>query len=499
MRASRAATIAIVGLAWASAALSPAAREIRVAGGVAPLVLARVPSSDDALAVALDPSTARAAVALRASGKDPRSIVRVYDEKSVDPPTELTLSGNVRALVWTDAGQLYAIAHRPGKKSPGEAQLVLIDLAERKAREERLLPPSASCLALWPRAESLLVAADDEIRSFRLAGLRSGPLFRVPGSNRSVVGLGNDLVLIGQATELLLVDLADPPAYEQMPVRERTTVPAPVRGLAVSADASEVLAALEDGRTWRLRFGPLRLDRETEGADALVIGVGRTNAAEPIPVAALAPPARPANPPAEAVALVAASIDLPPPTPTPEPSPTPGPTPTPLPTPTPEPTPWPLPTPRPTPTPIPTPPPPVPPVPTPTPSPTPTPTPSPSPAPPIPPPPSPSPTPFPTPTAAVATASVAAALRGSVSGPALAQVAWVVVLGPSSLLREAARVPIDASGAWQVDRLDPGRYRVQLDGGPSGTIASDPPFVIVEVGPQAVSCSEIKALRLVRS
>ena len=85
------------------------------------------------------------------------------------------------------------------------------------------------------------------------------------------------------------------------------------------------------------------------------------------------------------------------------------------------------------------------------------------------------------------------------TGPARGDVVWVVVLGPSSLLREAARVPLDATGAWQVERLDPGRYRVQLDGGPSGTIASEPPFVIVEVGPQAVSCSEIKALRLVRS
>jgi hypothetical protein len=94
---------------------------------------------------------------------------------------------------------------------------------------------------------------------------------------------------------------------------------------------------------------------------------------------------------------------------------------------------------------------------------------------------------------------VSFALRGSVSGPARANVAWVVILGPSSLLREAARVPLDETGVWQVDRLDPGRYRVQLDGGSSGTIASDPPFVIVEIGPQAVSCSEIKALRLVRS
>jgi hypothetical protein len=491
MRTILRATILIVGLVWTSGALVTGAREIRAAGSAAPAVLARVPSTDDTLAAALDTGSSRAAIAIRAEAKEPRSIVRVYGETEAAQPTEVALAGFVRALVWTDAGQLYAIAHRPVKKTPGETQLLLLDVAERKAREMRLLPPSASGLAVWPRAEALLVAAQDEIRSFRLDGLRSGPLFRVIGANRSILSLGTgDLVLIGQETELLLVDLADPPGSEQMPVRERVAVPAPVRSLAVAADASEALVALEDGRTWRLAFGPLALDREIEGANAVVVGVGRPAATSSIPVAALAPPE---------VAVVAAleparaRVEVPPPTPPPDPSPIPTPTPSPIPTPSPLPTPWPLPTPRPTPTPIPTPPPPVPPVPTPTPSPSPSPgpTPTPSPSPPVPPP-SPSPTPIPTPVASFA-------LRGSVSGPARANVAWVVILGPSSLLREAARVPLDDAGVWQVDRLDPGRYRVQLDGGSSGTIASDPPFVIVEIGPQAVSCSEIKALRLVRS
>jgi hypothetical protein len=77
-------------------------------------------------------------------------------------------------------------------------------------------------------------------------------------------------------------------------------------------------------------------------------------------------------------------------------------------------------------------------------------------------------------------------------------VAWVVVLGPSSLLREAARAALDPSGAWRVERLEPGRYRVHLDGGPAGTIASEPPFVFVELGDAPVACPEIQATALVR-
>jgi len=425
MRPSRQAPIATLSLVLVMGLAAPlAAREIRVAGATVPAVLARLATETDPLALAIEPSGARAAVALRAPSKEPRSVLRLYSADRAGPDAEMTLGGVVRALAWVDeTSSVYAIVHRPARRGPGETHLAVIDPQEPRVREQRLLPPSASALDVWIRGASLLVAAEDEIRSLRLDGLRSGPLYRVPGPNLAVASLaGSHLVLIGQTSELLLVDLGDPPGFEQMPVRERAAVPAPVRALAVSADASEALAAFEDGSTWSLAFGPLRLERDLD-SDAIVVGVGRGSSPAPVPVAAL--PTPPPTPAPDAVEVAAVQ-------------------PTPLPTPV--------------------------------------------------------PTPASTPAPEVATAPIVrtSALSGLVSGPARGDVAWVVVLGPSSLLREAARVPVDPSGVWHVEHLESGRYRVQLDGGPAGTITSDPPFAVVEVGSEPVACAEIRALRLVR-
>ncbi len=436
-------------LAWvALAALAPVlaeAREIRVASTTRPLVLERIGAQPDALAVAFDSSGTRAAVGLVLPGKEPRSIVRLF---AVDRPEALDVpvAGVVRALSWpADSAGVFAIVHRPARRGPGETHLVLVDPQELRARALRLLPASASGLDVWTAAGALVIAAEDEIRSFVLDGLRSGPLFRVPGPNLAVASLAaSNLVLIGQAADLLLVDLADPPGWEAMPVRERLTLPAAARALAASPDGSEALVALEDGRTLSIALGPLRIDRDL-GVDAIVATAGRRAEVAPIPVA-----------------------PLPSPTPAPAPEPTPGLEPTPVPPAAASPPAF-L---------------------------------SPSPAP------SPSPLPSPPPALVVASevpSEVPVAdpprprpsLGGHVAGPAAASVAWVVVLGPSSLLREAARVPLDATGRWRVEQLAPGRYRVQLDGGSAGTLVSEPAFVVVEVEAEPVECAEIRATALV--
>jgi len=451
MRRQRSTMAGIACLALAATVDLPAAtREIRIVGGARPAVLERIETDVDALAVAFDPAGARAAVAISASTKEPRSIVRLYASDRASA-IEVSIAGVVRALVWpADTGGLFAIVHRPARRGPGEAHLVLVDPEAPRPRELRLLPSSASGLDVWSAARSLVIAAEDEIRSFHLDGLRSGPLYRIPGRNLAVASLaGSNLMLIGQASEILLVDLGDPPGLEQMPVRERTAVPAPVRAIAVSADATDALAAFEDGRTWSLAFGPLRLARDLD-SDAIVVGVGRGSAQAPVPVAPLVLPAPPPIAAPDAANTVIAEtppsapeIAQPPPH---ESQPTAiAPSATPQATPPPE-----------------------------------------------------IRTRPPAPSVVEPPIVRTSLLSGLVSGPAHGEVAWVVVLGPSSLLREAARVPVDPSGIWHVERLEPGRYRVQLDGGSAGTIVSDPPFVMVEVGEERVACREIRALRLVR-
>jgi hypothetical protein len=73
-------------------------------------------------------------------------------------------------------------------------------------------------------------------------------------------------------------------------------------------------------------------------------------------------------------------------------------------------------------------------------------------------------------------------LEGRITGPHASAVVAVIVLGPDTLLREAARVAPARDGSWFVDGLLPGRYRVQLDGG-ARVLGSAPAFVGIDVHP----------------
>jgi hypothetical protein len=81
-------------------------------------------------------------------------------------------------------------------------------------------------------------------------------------------------------------------------------------------------------------------------------------------------------------------------------------------------------------------------------------------------------------------------------GPAAPEVVSVVVLGPDNILREAARVTPSADGHWQADRLEPGRYRIQLDGGGGRVLVSDPPFLLLEITPDgSTTVPDIRVIR----
>jgi len=85
-------------------------------------------------------------------------------------------------------------------------------------------------------------------------------------------------------------------------------------------------------------------------------------------------------------------------------------------------------------------------------------------------------------------------LHGTIGG-SFDLVTAVVLLGPNNILEEAARVRPAKDGAWWVDGLAPGRYRVQLDAGGESVLVVVPRFLMVEVGEQPTRAPEIKVLR----
>ncbi len=93
----------------------------------------------------------------------------------------------------------------------------------------------------------------------------------------------------------------------------------------------------------------------------------------------------------------------------------------------------------------------------------------------------------------------ASTIRGRIAGPARSEVSAVVLYGPDSLLREAARVAPAPDGSWSAGPLPAGSYRVVLDAGGSRTVVSEPPFarVVVPEGAGAVA-PELTVVRVMR-
>ena len=435
-----------------------AAAEVRVAGSADPAALRVLETVQPASTVAIGPAPGQVAIAARDPEQEERSVVLLYAAGGSEP-ARVVLSGVVRALLFEPDGTgVFAIQYEPAKKRLGDAQLVRIDVAAGKARSVMRLPSSAAALDVWAARESLLVAGDNEIRTVRFAGLRSGPLFRVPGPNSAVACLAaSDVVLLAQRDEVLLVNLSDAPGREGMPVRARAAAGATVAGLAADPDGTSALARLADGSVLRVTFDPLALEA-AGSADAVVAAAGKSSRRDPVAL----PPAAPA-----AAAVAAAAAAEPAATPPVEAQPAPesaaaaaesG-----------EPA-----------------------VPAEPPPPAPVEAPG---APSAPPAASPdSPTPSTAPPAATSAAPSGTAATepapppgepqvwGAIEGPSRDAVIEVVLFGPDNLLREALRVrPVD--GTWKADGLAPGRYQVQLAAGGNLVLVSEPRVVLVQIAP----------------
>jgi len=467
-----------------------------------PAVLEHLGSLDGLIAFAVASDGTRGALAF-STERDRVSELRIVSTTSPDP-RRVEFKGVIRALLFAGEEEtLYALVHHPKKKVAGDTYLGRVDLDSLKLRDQIRVPVSSRDLEYWYLQNSLLVAAANEIRSFVLPRLRSGPLFRLPGPNNSVESLGtSSLVLVGQNDSLLLVDLHDPPGPESMPVRKRIAVPGPVVELAASADGSHALAKLADGRmldldldSWRLVDAgtalaltdprplpppteaavvamdppaaaeqPAELPEEIDSAEAVVVTAdppAETVApAEPrnevdtaeVTVATTAPlpdAEAPAEPPDEVDFAEAPTVTTAPPAEAEEPVEQPDPmdlaqaagaaT--------------------------------------------------------VPPPAKPE-APGPTPGAEppAATAEAAAQIGGRVLGEFDGPV-WVVLLGPDNMLNEAGRVALRDDGSWQTSGLPPGGYRVQLDGGGNRVLITEPPFLLLDLAAdQPLRAPEIRIL-----
>jgi hypothetical protein len=409
------------------------------------------PAGLTTLTVSPDGLHAAAAVVVGEGGRKGR--VLLYASEAEEPVT-VEVNGIVRDLLFEpDSRAVLGLLHRPAKRREGDTYLIRIELGAPKPRRLVHLPPSARGMDYWPMRGTLLVAVRNEIRTFTLPGLRSGPLYRVPGENLAVASLGQgSRILIGQNEAMLLVDLDDPPDENAMPVRERRAVSRAVTSLAAANDGTRVLARLEDGSVWSILTSPLRAELIDSGA--MLAATERHSASS----------ATEAEPPSV------------------EPEPEPGPV-----EPEPEPDPtvrWAAPVPlggeiveEPRPdeavgedapveeddveeAPAST-------------SPDPTEAPQ---------------SGHPTPEAdAGVTAPLVAKgaepqqVHGRIGGPAARMVAHVVLFGPDNILREAVRVSVAPDGHWQARDLAPGRYRIQLDGGGDRVLVTEPAFAIVEI------------------
>jgi len=422
---------------------------IRLAGGVQPAVLDLLDLSGGVTAVAFAPDGNQAVLASPDPKKENRTLLRLYTVGQPEP-AQINLPGVVRSLLYERDGQdVFAILFRPAKKRLGDAELLHISVPEMKSKGIMRLPPTSAALDYWAAQDSLLIPARNEIRTIRVEGLRSGPLYRIPGYNLAIASLAaSDVVLIGREDGLMLIDLGDPPGEEAMPVRESVATPGPVVGLAATAEGTAALARLPDGRMYEVSLQPLSVSEA--GSGAAVASLTKGTSREPIELAPLPVPEPPAEsveiaePPlgAAAATVAAGETDTAEP-PAPEPSASAVDE---------------------------EPPPPVAPIDEP---------------PPVEPEP-PAETPPPPETEAPPSAepdwseSDAPQLWGRLTGPASAEVDEIVLLGPNSILREAARVrPQD--GIWKAEGLDPGRYQVQLAAGGNKVLISEPRVALVEV------------------
>jgi hypothetical protein len=383
-----------------------------------PPVLAEAQLGPEIRTIAVSPDGNSAALATSTGeGKHARSTVRLIATQQAG--REIEVSGFVRDLLFSPAGnELFLIQLRPAtKRRSVENHLLRLDLNTLKIRRELYLPATSRSLAHWPQKDAVLVACRNELRSYLLPNMRSGPLFRILGENQSVAVIDGSRIAIGQSDRLLVIDLSDPPGQEEMPTRDAIDVPSAILDLAFVPGGAHGLARLADDRVVRVRTHPLSLDSELPPAAA---GPESRPAEVEEPRVVVAPP--PPPPERKPVEIVTPEVAAAPPSPEVVELP----------------------------------------------------------SDPAPSPPAFEPKPEEVARREVTTPEQPQ-VRGVISGPGMEEGVAVVFFGPDNILREATRAAPEPDGRWQVDRLPSGRYRVVLDGGGGRVLLTDPRFRVVDV------------------
>lgn len=267
------------------------------------------PEAIEAFAVSADGAVAVAAVPSSRPGRSALRVARVGL-----PPVDIELDGTVQGLALTPAGDAAFLVVRVADKKGvvRRTSLESAELATRRVVERASLPASSRGAALGAADTVLLVAAKDELRSFTLPDVSSGPLYRVPGDNVAVASIaGSSRVLVAQGRRIVVVDLAAPQDRDGLAIFEAVEATADVSVLVAAPDEPSGLALLADGRVAAIGVDPLRLsDRGTARALAWP-GVRAPVEARPAPIEL--PPAPPPPPATSPVAAppVAAPVPVP--------------------------------------------------------------------------------------------------------------------------------------------------------------------------------------------
>jgi len=281
-------------------------------------------ASPEAFAIA--PGVAIVAVP---SGEAGRSTLRA---RVRDRVVEFPAPGRVTALAVAPSGAWAIVRESDRKGVDRRASLVILDLEAGHVGRGAPVPVSAQGLALLPAGDAILVASTNEIRTFLLPSLTSGPLFRVPGQN---VGIGPTtsptVWVVAQPERVGLLDVSQPQGREGLALAETAPAPVPLRALFADGEGG-ILAVGQTGDAWRVE---VRLAKRAAGEPPPIPDP------VPLPVPHEVPPAAPPPVPPPAVAVESEAApppsEAPVPTPLPPPVPAPSPEPTPTPTPTPAP------------------------------------------------------------------------------------------------------------------------------------------------------------------
>jgi hypothetical protein len=200
----------------------------------------------------------RASVAVAASAvEDERSVL--WLSRAGDEPRTVKLAGRVMGLALLDDGtQAFVVVRTTDRKGLVKSvDLMRVDVKSARAIPALTLPATARGLAIGMGGASLLVASRDEIRTFQLPNLSSGPLYRALGENVGVAPIeGSTEVVVAQPSRIVLADLAGQQSREGLALREEAAAPARLTGMLTSTGDAGPIALGERGTAWCVRVEP---------------------------------------------------------------------------------------------------------------------------------------------------------------------------------------------------------------------------------------------------